>query len=160
MSYMPDDAKWWIAEIVEEITVEDDARNVVHVNFNLIRADSPDEAYTKAIEFGVQGETQYDNPEGKSVRIRFCGLRNLRVICDELEHGAELFFERHIGIPPESLNEWVKPKEKLEVFVPWTPPDFTKAPDYASKEVLDEVEHRFGLKRFDGMDESHGPDHH
>ena len=33
MGYVPDDAKWWIAEIVEEITVEDDARNVVHINF-------------------------------------------------------------------------------------------------------------------------------
>ena len=52
MGYVPADVKWFIAEIVEEITVEDDPRNVVHVNYNLIRADSPEEAYEKSLELG------------------------------------------------------------------------------------------------------------
>jgi hypothetical protein len=52
MGYIPEDAKWYLAEIVEEITVEEDSRNVVHRNLHLIRADSPEEAYRKAIELG------------------------------------------------------------------------------------------------------------
>ena len=152
MGYVPKDAKWYIAEIVEEITVEGDPRNVVHVNFNLIRADSPEDAYEKALECGRQGETQYANPQGQLVRIRFCGLRDLNVIDYELEHGAELMFEKRVGVSVDELRRLITPKEKLEVFVPWRPPDLSKEPDYASQEVLDEVERRFGVKRFDGVE--------
>jgi len=64
------------AELVEEITVEDDPRNVVHQNLVLIRAVSADEAYEKARKIGKDGETSYDNPSGKAVRIRFRGFPN------------------------------------------------------------------------------------
>src|SRR6266496_4771685 len=104
MGYVPKNAKWWIAEIVEEITVQDDPRNVVHVNFNLIRADSPEEAYTKSLELGKQGETEYSNSEGKNVQIRFRGLRNLTVMYDAIEHGAELIYEERIDVPPDELE--------------------------------------------------------
>ena len=160
MGYVPNDAKWWIAEIVEEITVEGDARNVVHVNYNLIRADSPPEAYAKSLELGKGSETEYDNSEGKRVQIRFRGLRNLTVMYDELEHGAELMYEERVGVSPDELQKCGRAKEELDVFIPWRGPDFTKAPDYGAKEIIDEVERRFGLKRFEGMDESHGPDGH
>jgi hypothetical protein len=160
MGYVPADAKWFIAEIVEEITVEGDARNVVHVNFNLIRADSPEEAYTKSLELGKQGETEYNNSENKRVEIRFRGLRNLTVMYDELEHGAELMYEERVGVSPDELRKFISQKEQLDVFIPWKGPDFTKAPDYGAKEIIDEIERRFGLKRFEGMGESHGPDDH
>lgn len=159
MGYIPEDAKWYIAEIVEEIAVEDDSRNIVHVNFNLIRADSPEDAYSKAIELGQSGETEYFNPESKRVRICFRGLRDLKIIYDELEHGAELMFEQTVGIAQNNLNELLKTKEQLEVFQPWRPPDFSKRPDYAAKDIIDEVEAKFGLRRFDGMgrkDDSNG----
>jgi len=32
MAYIPTDAQWYVAEIVEQITVEGDSRNVVHKN--------------------------------------------------------------------------------------------------------------------------------
>jgi hypothetical protein len=152
MGYVPNDVKWFIAEIVEEITVEGDPRNVVHVNYNLIRADSPEEAYNKALELGRGGETQYENSEGKQVSVRFRGLRNLRVVYDELEHGAELMFEESIGMSSLDLQKMLKPKEELETFIPWQPPDFSKQPDYGSKEIIEEVERRFGTRRFGGMD--------
>ena len=40
MAYIPEDAKWYLADIVLEITIEDDPRNVVHTNLVLISADS------------------------------------------------------------------------------------------------------------------------
>jgi hypothetical protein len=48
MAYIPDDAKWYIAEIIMECQIEDDPRNVVHINIVLVRADSPEEAFEKA----------------------------------------------------------------------------------------------------------------
>ena len=37
----PKDARWYLADVVVEHTVEGDPRNVVHVNVHLIEADSP-----------------------------------------------------------------------------------------------------------------------
>ncbi len=160
MGWVPKGVKWFIAEIVEEITVEGDPRNVVHINFNLIRADSPEEAYTKSLELGEQNQTEYQNPEGKRVEIRFRGLRNLSVMYDELEHGAELMYEERVAVNSDELKKIVRGKDQLDVFIPWKPPDLSEAPDYSSKDIIDEVERRFGLKRFEGMGESHGPDDH
>ena len=56
MGDIPENAKWYLADIVQEITVEDDPHNVVHTNLVLIRADSPEEAYQKAMELGLAGE--------------------------------------------------------------------------------------------------------
>jgi hypothetical protein len=33
MGYIPANAKWYLAEIVEQIAVEGDPRNVVHTSF-------------------------------------------------------------------------------------------------------------------------------
>jgi hypothetical protein len=92
MVYVPEGAGWYVAEIIEEITVGGDPRNVVHRNLVLIRADSPDEAYTKALEVGGQHEGSYTNPDGRLVSTSFRGLSHLDVVHDGLEHGAELMY--------------------------------------------------------------------
>lgn len=153
MGYVPADVKWFIAEIVEEVTVEGDVRNIVHVNFNLIRADSPEEAYTKATSLGASGETEYNNPQGRQVRIRFRGLRELQAVHEELRDGTELMFEQKVAVPPEAIATMLRPKDKLSVFSGWETPDFSQHPDYASAEVLNEVERQFGIKRFGKKDD-------
>lgn len=40
MAYIPENAKWYLAAVVEEITVEGDERKVVHKNYVLIRGNS------------------------------------------------------------------------------------------------------------------------
>ena len=130
MGYIPEDAKWYLAEIVEEITVEDDPRNVVHRNLHLVRADSPEEAYRKAIELGTSSEASWENIDGKRVTIRFRGLHGLhKVIDDELEHGAEL-----------SYREDIAAKEELGVFQPITP---STGPHYGSRDVIEEMYEKF-----------------
>jgi hypothetical protein len=136
MAYIPEDAKWYLAEIVEQITVEGDPRNVVHTNLVLVRADSPEEAYQKATELGSAGEQTYENPAGKRVAFRFRGLRGLNVIHDELEHGAELSYSENLDMDDSAITEWVTPKEKLGVFRPITP---STGPDYKSRDVLEEL---------------------
>ena len=118
MGFIPKGARWYLADIVLEFTIEGDHRNVVHVNTHLIEADSPEQAYQKALERGREATHEYPNTEGNLVRVAFRGLRNLAVIDDDLEDGAELFYEESLDISEEELKEWVSSKEELCVFAP------------------------------------------
>jgi hypothetical protein len=142
MAFIPQDAEWYIAELVEEIQVEDDPRNVVLRNLTLIRADSPDEAYEKALRFGHEGETEYDNPEAKRVRISFRGISHLDVIHDKLEDGAELSFQSEQGVSQEQLAGILCLKEELNVFREIEMFDGT---DFSAADVMQELEDRFGI---------------
>jgi hypothetical protein len=110
--------RWYYADIVIEFTIGDDPRNVVHTNTCLVRAGSPEEAYLRAGEMGRSEEREYLNTDGKQVRVIFRGLRQLGVIYDDLEDGAEIFYAENVGVPEEELGRWAKPKEELSVFTP------------------------------------------
>ena len=116
MAYIPEDAHWYLAEVVLEHTVENDPRNVVHINIHLIEAVSPELAYDKAIALGRQSEVCFTNTGGKEVRVAFRGLRQLNVIHDKLEDGAELTYEEIAGVPEAELRDLISPKEGLGVF--------------------------------------------
>ena len=116
MAYIPDDAKWYIAEIIMECQVEGNPSNVVHTNIVLVRADSPEEAFEKAEELGRDGEDSYLNTTDQEVTFRYRGLRELNVIHDELEHGAELIYEEEIGVKEEDLKAMISLQSDLAVF--------------------------------------------
>ena len=116
MAFIPNDAQWYLAELVLESSVQDDSRNVVHVNIHLVRADSQFEAYDKAVKLGRESEQEYINTDGLPVRIRFRGLRDLNVIHDSLEDGAELTFEKSVAVPQAKLESWLTPKDQLGIF--------------------------------------------
>ncbi len=118
MGYIPPDAKWYLAEIVEEITIEGEGDRIVHTNTVLVRADSPEEAYDRAIDLGRAGEVTYENPDGKQVRVSYRGLRDLNVIDGELEHGTELIYDKRVGMSEADLARWVSSKDDLGVFKP------------------------------------------
>ena len=139
MAYIPDEAKWYIAELVMECRVEGNHKNVVHVNIVLIQADSPEKAFEKADQLGQNGEDTYLNPDNQTVTFTYRGLRDLNVIHDELEHGAELMFEEKIGVSEEALQEMLTPKSQLALFRKSQPRDPSE-PNYSSKEIMDEVE--------------------
>ncbi len=149
MGFIPKDAMWYVADIVEEVRVQGDHRNVVHINQILIRADSPADAHQKAIVLGKSGNLSYRNPEGKRVTIRFRGLRDLNVIHDELQHGAEISYWGEIGVPEKRIRSWILPKRKLGVFAPIRQ---TEKPSYASADVMEEV-----YKRWPGLRGTPGP---
>jgi Domain of unknown function (DUF4288) len=144
MGFIPKDAKWYLAEIVQELTVADDPRNVVWRNLTLVHANSTDDAYERALYLGRSGDTEYLNPAGKLVTIRFRGLSFLDVIHEPLEHGAELMFQSNVGVAPDDLQNLLLSKEELHLFRSNRRLD---GPDVASGEVLQEVEERFGIKR-------------
>ena len=71
-----------------------------------MRADSPEEAYQKAIELGAQGEIAYESPQGRKVTTTFRGLNDLGVIHDPLEHGAELEYAEQVNMDEAALKRW------------------------------------------------------
>ena len=104
MAYIPVDAEWYLADLIVEIWVEDDPRMTVHINTVLIHASSPNDAYEKALALGKeQIGAPYLNPEGKRVESQFIGLKDLTVIHDKLQHGAELFFVERTDMQPEEV---------------------------------------------------------
>ena len=148
MGYIPDDAQWYLAEIVVQITVEGDVRNVVHTNLVLVRADSPEEAYQKAIELGTANEASWENIDGKHVTFRFRGLRDLNVVLSsKLEHGVELSYNETIGMDEAAIQKWVTPKEELGLFSPIDP---SPGPDYRSSDIVEKTYDEFPHLRPEG----------
>lgn len=138
MAYIPQGAHWFVAELLLEITVQGDTRNVLHSNLTLIHAASPDEAYDKAIQLGRDAQAEYPNPASKNVRTVFRGISQLNVIYDRLEHGAELLFNERLGVSEEEIERLIPSKQSLAVFKPIEP---TRGPDYSSREILEGASH-------------------
>lgn len=145
MAYIPEDAKWYIAELVIECKIEGEPRNVVHVNIILVRADSPQSAFEKAEQLGKESEISYLNPKNQQVTWYYRGLRDLNVIHDYLEHGAELMFEEKIGVSKDKVQNMITDKSELNVFRERKPRDSSE-PDYSSKEILEEVQRMMNCK--------------
>lgn len=136
MAYVPEDTKWYLADLIVEIKIEDEPRNTIHTNTVLIRADSPEDAYNKALELGDEENTEYDNPEGKLVVFKFRGIKDLYAIYDDLEHGSELFYNEDFEVPEDEIVKMLRPKEKLSVF---TPVEKESKPNYVSKEIYEDL---------------------
>lgn len=118
MAFIPEDAKWYLAEIVQEFRVEDEDSSLVFINFILIRADSPEEAYERSLIEGKAHEYADFNTDGKRVTSIFRGLANLHVIYDELEHGSEILYESKEDVSEAQIQAMVRPKSELNVFRP------------------------------------------
>jgi hypothetical protein len=132
MAFIPKDATWYIAQVVLELIVENESRNVIHINYLLVKASSPDDAYEKALRLGHEHESEYVNSGNQRVKIFFRGLKNLDIVYDHLEHGAELLFEERVGVDEKDLAALTQPKERLSVFQPI---EGSRGPDYGSQSV-------------------------
>jgi hypothetical protein len=139
VAFIPKGAQWYIAQVVIEFKVESQAQNVVHINYLVVRADSPEEAHAKALTLGREHESEYLNSDNKKVEVFFRGLRNLSVVHDDFEHGGELLYEEMIGASQDVVYSLVKPKELLSVFKPIQP---SAGSDYGSEEIRREARAR------------------
>ena len=145
MAYIPSGAQWYLADLVIEIRVEEDPRSVVHINTVLVHANSPIEAFEKSLLLGAeQVGDPYLNPAGKRVDSRFVGLKDLAVIHDQLEHGAELFFVEMTDVKPDAIPTLVKTRDNLSVFFEISPTD---GPDYSSGQIAADYKKASGQGR-------------
>jgi hypothetical protein len=137
MAYVPDNAEWFLAQIVQEIRVAGSKRNIVHINFVIIHARSPGVAYDRAMSIGKEGDTSYINELGNRVTVRFRGLRDLDVIYDPLEDGCEIMFTEKLGVTRQGIKKLVRPKRQLEAFLPIR--ERPGRPNFSSKRIMDQA---------------------
>ena len=138
MGFIPKGARWYLADVVLEHVIEGERRNLVHVNTCLVEAASREEAYKKAGKLGRMHQRSYLNTDGMRVRVKFRGLRELNVIHDDLEDGAELSYQEDIAVPESKLRRWATPKKELGVFAPRSPR--RGGPNYMPLTIMRELE--------------------
>ena len=141
MAYIPKNAVWYIADVIEEITVQGYKSCSIHINTVLIKASSPDDAFQKANEIGNTYNNTYKNIHQETVICAFRGLKNLNIISEELEHGAELAYVRLERIRRTSVASFISDKSDLAVFRDITPisgPNMM--PDWTDKELKQRIQ--------------------
>lgn len=80
MADSPEMARWYIAELIEELILDGNVRNVVHRKTRVIFADSAEDAYEKALSLSTEHEITYLNQMHKSAQTRFWGLSELNLV--------------------------------------------------------------------------------
>jgi hypothetical protein len=94
MTKSPESPRWYVAELTEEVTLEGDPLNVVHKKTRVIFADSPEDAYQKALSMITEHEISYLNEHKRAVRTRFWGLRELDLSNEDMDRAGILPKER------------------------------------------------------------------
>lgn len=108
--------EWFLAEIIQQFTFANGDGPLVWINSVLVKANDIEEAYQKALKFGEAENSKYLNPDGVEVTSTFRGLKNLYLIYDKLEDGAELIYQEIDEITEEEITGMIKSKDELSVF--------------------------------------------
>jgi len=124
---------WFLAQLVIEICIADEPRNVVHINSHLVRAKSSTEAEKKANKIGKECATSYKNTDGKKVKFTFRGIRDLYELIDGVSDGAEIIWEEHFGIKEDKIQYWLdRTKRKTRIK--------KNSPNYMPEKIMKELE--------------------
>lgn len=132
MAFIPENAEWYVADIVIEIHAARQKDRRAWINTHLIHATSPEEALSKAEVLGKQQETSYLNVLGKKVLHTFRGVGDLQVVYDSLQDGTELTWCECTALTPDEVKGLIPSKADLAVFQP-IEPDLD--PNYAPMEL-------------------------
>ena len=111
--WVPKDMEWFLAELIQQFEYANEDKRDVWVNTILVRANSPEEAYEKALKFGEAYNETYINTDNVEVTVTFRGLRDLYLIYEELQDGAEIIYEELEDISESEISEMVTPREQL-----------------------------------------------
>jgi hypothetical protein len=113
--------KWYVAEFLTEIRVENDPRIVGAIEITLFYADSPEEAYSKARARVDSPDHGYRNSDGSTVYVRYLGIKDLDNLQQrELEDDTVISVQLMPNISTEQLHTFVRNKQQLSLF--GTPP--------------------------------------
>jgi len=105
---------FYIAELVQECRVEGYATSLVWVNIHIIKADSPKEAYTKAVKLGKSHNRKYKaGKDARDARWIFRGVRDLVPIYEKIEDGAEILFEAHERMTEKGIRKMLRAKSDI-----------------------------------------------
>jgi len=112
----PELDRWYIAELTEEVTLEGDPQNVVHRKTRVIFADSPQQAYEKALTMITEHEIGYLNEHHKTIRTRFWGLRELNLSNEDMDR-AGMLPESRIGIARRQNATGISPEQQFALLL-------------------------------------------
>jgi hypothetical protein len=90
MADSPETARWYIAELVEELILDGNIRNVIHRKTRVIFADCHEDAYQKALSLSQEHEPTYLNQTLKGAQTRYWGLNELNLLQNETEIPSQL----------------------------------------------------------------------
>ncbi len=121
--WIPNDIEWFLAEVVQQFTFGNGDPPSVWVNTLLIKASSLEEGYEKAMVEGKRYDDDYLNSDGVEVKSRFRGLRDLLLIYETLEHGAEVLWQEFDDLTEEQIEGMITPKKELGAFITHGPED-------------------------------------
>ena len=114
---------WYVARILLRFEFYDEDKSNLNrrclawENQILIKADSPSEAYKKAIRQGkLESSEMWTADEKRKDKFHFEGLTGLVAIYEELEDGSEITWTEYENRTVKKVKNWVLPKDKLEVF--------------------------------------------
>lgn len=118
---------WFIVEIIEKCepvnrNEKQDLRRVTTWgNHHLIKADSPEKAFDKAVKLGKEAEYKFTNTDKIEMEWIFVGIGELLPIYEDIEDGAEIMWNdygfisnrRTMKMPykKKELMELIKPKQ-------------------------------------------------
>jgi hypothetical protein len=112
--------RWYIAELTEEVTLEGDPLNVVHKKTRVIFADSPQDAYEKALSMITEHEISYINEHHKAIRTRFWGLRELKLSNEDMDRAGMLPDDR-IGTARRRNSTGLSPEQQFALLMSLKP---------------------------------------
>ena len=110
--------QWYFAEIiirfepVERDEANDLRRGTTWGNFHLIKAASPEEAYTKAEKIGREHNYTYPS-HGREIASVFAGVGNLLPIYEDIEDGAEIMWRDYGYVSNKTTKKLVSDKAEL-----------------------------------------------
>lgn len=139
MAPVPANGPWYVADLVLAVDVSGDERTVTQIHTLLIRAATAEGAYREAMHLGHEREDDYDNPAGNTVSVKFLGVKDLSLVVDELDHGAELYFTEHLGLTEDQQKGLVRAKASLGAFSPVRSsdrPDYSCGPEFGDAVTL------------------------
>jgi uncharacterized protein DUF4288 len=112
--------RWYIAELTEEVTLEGDPQNLVHKKTRVIFADSPQDAYDKALAMISEHEVGYINQHHKAIRTRFWGLRELNLSNEDMDRAGMLPGNR-IGTARRRNSTGLSPEQQFALLLSLKP---------------------------------------
>lgn len=83
MADSPETARWFIAELIEELILSGSVRNVVHRKTRVIFADSHQDAFEKALALSTEHETSYLNQKLDTGQTRYWCFHELNLMSEE-----------------------------------------------------------------------------
>jgi len=83
MADSPETPRWYIAELVEELILDGNVKNVIHRKTRVIFADSHEDAYEKALSLSQEHEPTYLNQTYNVPQIRYWSLNELNLVQEE-----------------------------------------------------------------------------